>query len=144
MPGMGGLDILRRLKDEGHRLPAIMITGDSDVQMAVRAMKAGAADFIEKPFSREELLASISRALERTPDSAEASDHRNVAATRLANLTKRERQILELILAGHPNKNIAMDLGVSQRTIENHRAAIMKKAGVRSLAALVRLALAAT
>jgi two-component system, chemotaxis family, CheB/CheR fusion protein len=143
MPGMGGLELLRRLKSEGNRLPAIMITGQGDVPMAVEAMKAGAADFIEKPIGRGELFASIERALEQTRDSAKSSGRREVAATRLAGLTVRQRQIMELVLAGHPSKNIAADLGISQRTVENHRAAVMKKTGSHSLSALIRLALAA-
>ena len=141
---MSGLDVLERLKTEGHRLPAIMITGDGDVRMAVRAMKAGAADFIEKPIGRDELLASIERALEQTRDSAKLSAWRETAAARIAGLTTRQRQIMDLVLAGQPSKNIAADLGISQRTIENHRAAIMKKTGSKSLPALIRLALAAT
>ena len=143
MPGMGGLELLQRLKGDGSRLPAIMITGQGDVPMAVEAMKAGAADFIEKPIRRDELLASIERALEQTRDSAKLSARREAAATRLAGLTARQRQIMDLVLAGHPSKNIAADLGISQRTVENHRAAVMKKTGSRSLSALIRLALAA-
>jgi two-component system CheB/CheR fusion protein len=144
MPGMSGLDLLRRLKSEGHHLPAVMITGDGDVHLAVQAMRAGATDFVEKPFSREELLASIGRALEHSPDTVEASGRRAAAAARLAGLTTREREVLDMVLSGQPSKNIAADLGISQRTIENHRASLMRKAGVRSLAALVRIALAAT
>ena len=143
MPGMGGLELLQRLKSERNRLPAIMITGQGDVPMAVEAMKAGAADFIEKPIGRDELFASIERALEHTRDSAKLSVRREAAATRLASLTARQRQIMELVLAGQPSKNIAADLGISQRTVENHRAAIMKKTGSHSLSALIRLALAA-
>jgi len=143
MPGMGGLALLQRLKSEGNQLPAIMITGQGDVPMAVEAMKAGAADFIEKPIGRDELFASIERALEQTRDSAKLSVRREVAAARLASLTGRQRQIMELALAGHPSKNIAADLGISQRTVENHRAAVMKKTGSHSLSALIRLALAA-
>jgi two-component system CheB/CheR fusion protein len=143
MPGMSGLDLLQRLKNEGTRLPAIMITGQGDVPMAVEAMKAGAADFIEKPIRRGELFASIDRALEQTRDSAKVSLSREAAATRLAGLTARQRQIMELVLAGYPSKNIAADLGISQRTVENHRAAVMKKTGSHSLSALIRLALAA-
>jgi two-component system CheB/CheR fusion protein len=143
MPGMSGLDLLQRLKNEGARLPAIMITGQGDVPMAVEAMRAGAADFIEQPIRRDELFASIERALERTRDSAKTSVSREAAATRLAGVTARQRQIMELVLAGHPSKNIAADLGVSQRTVENHRAAVMKKTGSHSLSALIRLALAA-
>ena len=143
MPGMGGLELLHRLKRNGSRLPAIMITGQGDVPMAVEAMRAGAADFIEKPIRREELLASIEHALEHIRDSAKLSVRQEAAAMRLAGLTARQRQIMELVLAGHPSKNIAADLGISQRTVENHRAAVMKKTGSHSLSALIRLALAA-
>ena len=142
MPGMSGLALLQRLKDKGDRLPAIMITGNGDVHMAVRGMQAGAVDFIEKPVGSDELLASIDRALEQTRDSAKLSAWREAAAARLASLTTRERQIMELVLAGHPSKNIAADLGISQRTVENHRNAIMQKTGSKSVPALVRLALA--
>ena len=143
MPGMGGLALLQRLKGEGSRLASIMITGQGDVPMAVEAMRAGAADFIEKPIRRNELFASIEHALEHIRDSAKLSVRREAAATRLAGLTARQRQIMELVLAGHPSKNIAADLGISQRTVENHRAAVMKKTGSHSLSALIRLALAA-
>jgi two-component system CheB/CheR fusion protein len=143
MPGMSGLDLLQRLQNEGTRLPAIMITGQGDVPTAVEAMKAGAADFIEKPIRRDELFASIDRALEQTQDSNKLSVSREAAATRLAGLTARQRQIMGLVLAGHPSKNIAADLGISQRTVENHRAAVMKKTDSHSLSALIRLALVA-
>ena len=143
LPGMSGLELLQRLNEAGHRLPAIMITGNGDVPMAVQAMKAGASDFIEKPIGRDELLASIERALEASRDSSKLSAWREEAADRVASLTPRERQIMELVLAGHPSKNIAADLGISQRTVENHRAAIMKRTGSKSLPALARLALAA-
>ena len=143
MPGMGGLALLQRLKGEGSRLASIMITGQGDVPMAVEAMRAGAADFIEKPIRRNELFASIEHALEHIRDSGKLSVRREAAAKRLAGLTTRQRQIMELVLAGHPSKNIAADLGISQRTVENHRAAVMKKTGSHSLSALIRLALAA-
>jgi two-component system CheB/CheR fusion protein len=143
LPGMKGLELLQRLRDAGHRLPAIMITGNSDVPMAVQAMKAGASDFIEKPIGRVELLASVERALEQARDATKLSAWRAAAANRIASLTSRERQIMELILSGQPNKNIAADLGVSRRTVENHRALIMKKTGAKSVPALTRLALAA-
>ena len=143
LPGMSGLELLQRLHDAGHRLPAIMITGNSDVPMAVQAMKAGAADFIEKPISRGELLASIERALEQSRDSSKLAAWQEAAAKHVAGLTPRQRQIMDLVLAGHPSKNIAADLGISQRTVENHRASIMKKTGSKSLPALARLALAA-
>ncbi len=143
LPGMGGLELLRGLRDAGHHLPAIMITGNSDVPMAVQAMKAGAADFIEKPITRDELLAGIERALEQARDSSKLSARQEDAAQHVAGLTPRQRQIMELVLAGHPSKNIAADLQISQRTVENHRASIMKRTGTRSLPALARLAVAA-
>jgi two-component system CheB/CheR fusion protein len=143
MPGMDGLQLLQRIQGERPRLPAIMITGHGDVPMAVRAMKAGAVDFIEKPIGYKELLATVERALEQAGDAAKASAWRETAATSLAGLTARQKQVMDLVLAGHPSKNIAADLGLSQRTVENHRAAVMKKTGARSIPALIRLALAA-
>lgn len=143
LPGMTGLELLQRLQDAGDRLPAIMITGNSDVPMSVRAMKAGARDFIEKPIGREELLEGVARALEQAQDAAKRSVWRKEAADRIVSLTPRQHQIMELVLAGHPSKNIAADLKISQRTVENHRALIMKKTGAKSLPALARLALAA-
>jgi two-component system CheB/CheR fusion protein len=144
LPGMGGLELLQQLSEAGQLPPAIMITGHSDVKMAVRAMKAGATDFIEKPASSAEVLAAIRRALEQSTDAAKAIAWRDNAATQLASLTARQREIMELVLAGHPSKNIAHDLNISQRTVENHRAAIMAKTGAKSLPALARLALAAS
>ena len=144
LPGMDGIELVRRLSVAGHKLPIIMITGNSDVPMAIQAMKAGAVDFIEKPVHREELLASVERAMEQSRDSTKASAWRQNAANHLSGLTPRQRQIMEMVLAGHPSKNIAADLGISQRTVENHRASIMKKSGSKSLPALARLAVAAT
>jgi len=144
LPGMDGIELVRRLRTAGHTLPVIMITGNSDVPMAIRAMKAGAIDFIEKPIHREELLTSVERALEQSRDSSNASARREDAVSRLSGLTARQRQIMEMVLAGHPSKNIAADLGISQRTVENHRASIMKKSGSKSLPALARLAIAAS
>jgi two-component system CheB/CheR fusion protein len=143
LPGMSGFELLQRLRDAGHRLPAIMITGNSDVKMAVQAMKAGAMDFIEKPVGTAELLASIERAFELSRDATKLSAWRDDAAGHLAGLTPRQRQIMDMVLAGHPSKNIAADLGISQRTVESHRASIMKRTGSRSLPALARLALVA-
>jgi two-component system CheB/CheR fusion protein len=143
MQGMGGLALLEQLKSEGSDLPAIMITGYGDVPMAVRAMKAGAVDFIEKPVDPDELIASIQTALDGAynPDKRAAG---NLAAAKcIADLTPRERSVMDLVLAGRPSKNIAFDLGISQRTVENHRASIMKKTGSKSIPALIRLALAA-
>jgi two-component system CheB/CheR fusion protein len=135
--------LLQRLNDDGHGIPAVMITGNADVTMAVQAMKAGASDFIEKPVSRDELLACVERALEHSQDASKLIAWREAAANHLEGLTQRQKQIMEMVLAGHPSKNIAADLGISQRTVENHRAAIMKRTGVKSLPALARLAVAA-
>jgi two-component system, chemotaxis family, CheB/CheR fusion protein len=111
--------------------------------MAVQAMKAGASDFIEKPVGARELLASVMRALDLARDTSKRTAHHEAAAQNVAGLTKRQHQIMDMVLAGHPSKNIAADLGISQRTVENHRAAIMAKTGATSLPALARLALAA-
>ncbi len=144
LPGMSGLTLLRRLRDAGNHLPSIMITANSDVAMAVDAMKSGATDFMEKPVGAPELLASVQQALELSHDAGKAIASRESAAFQIASLTSRQRQIMDLVLAGHPSKNIAADLGISQRTVENHRALIMKKTGSKSLPALARLALAAS
>jgi two-component system CheB/CheR fusion protein len=144
LPGMEGFELLARLKADKSMLPSIMITGHGDVSMAVKAMRAGAADFIEKPFGHEELIVSITHALEQCSESGQSAERRMVAAAHLNGLTTRQRQILDLVLAGHPSKNIAADLGISQRTVENHRAAIMQKTGSRSIPALIRLAVAAS
>jgi two-component system CheB/CheR fusion protein len=120
-----------------------MITGDSDVAMAVEAMKAGAIDFIEKPIGRGELVASLDRALELSRDSGKFLERRGPAAAHLEGLTPRQVEVMEMVLAGHPSKNIAADLGIRQRTVENHRMRIMKRTGAKSLPALARLALIA-
>ncbi|BDG70466.1 chemotaxis protein CheB [Roseomonas fluvialis] len=143
LPGMVGLEVLARFRAAGHRLPGIVITGHGDVRMAVAAMKAGATDFVEKPVSREDLLASIGRALELARDARTRQAWRDRAAGLLATLTARQREVLDAVLAGQPSKNIATDLGISQRTVESHRAAIMQKTGATSLPALARLAQAA-
>ncbi|MBV5262504.1 chemotaxis protein CheB [Pinisolibacter aquiterrae] len=142
LPGMSGLDLLRRLNREGHALPSIMITGDSDVPMAVQAMKAGASDFLEKPIARDELLAGVARALEHARDEGARIASRAAAVRHISDLTPRQIQIMKMVLDGHPSKNIAADLGISRRTVENHRAAIMRKTGARSLPALARLIVA--
>jgi two-component system CheB/CheR fusion protein len=143
LPGMSGLELLNRLRQFGHALPTIMVTGNSDVAMAVDAMKADAFDFIEKPVHAAELLSSIDRALAKSHDTGELMARREDAATRLGLLTRRQHEIMAMVLAGHPSKNIAADLKISQRTVENHRALIMKKTGAKSLPALARLALTA-
>jgi two-component system, chemotaxis family, CheB/CheR fusion protein len=144
LPGMSGVELLHWISRAGYRLPAIMITGRSDVKTAVRAMKAGAVDFIEKPISGGELRDCVARALEQAQDLNKVFAWRETAARQIAALTQRQREIMELVLAGHPSKNIAADLGISQRTVENHRASIMKKTGAKSLPALARLVLAAS
>jgi two-component system CheB/CheR fusion protein len=143
LPGMNGLALIARLKEAGDMLPAIMITGSSDVPMAVRAMKAGAIDFIEKPVGSRALLGAIRQALDLSRDTAKRVAWRNDAAELVGRLTKRQREIMDMVLAGHPSKNIAADLRISQRTVENHRAAIMERTGAKSLPALARLVLAA-
>ncbi len=143
LPGISGLTLLRGLSAAGQELPSIMITGNSDVPTAVLAMKAGALDFIEKPIAGTELVAVVDRALELSRDASKLAARHDNAASHLAGLTPRQRQIMELVLAGHPSKNIAADLGISQRTVENHRASIMRRTGSKSLPALARLAIAA-
>jgi two-component system, chemotaxis family, CheB/CheR fusion protein len=142
-PGMDGIALLERLKAERSDLPAIMLTGHGDIAMAVQAMKAGAADFLEKPVRLEELLASIERALERAQDTSELTAWRKSAAKRISTLTPRERSVLDLVVQGRPNKIIADDLGISQRTVENHRAAVMRRTGAASVPDLIRLVMAA-
>ena len=144
MPGMSGIDLLERLRKDGRQLPAVMITGQSDVHMAVTAMKAGALDFIEKPVGRVELLASINRALAQSHDTKQLADWRAEAARLIGELTPRQHQVMTCVLAGQPSKNIAADLGLSQRTVESHRAAVMRKTGATSMPALARLAMAAS
>jgi two-component system CheB/CheR fusion protein len=143
LPGMDGFDLLARLKSEEIALPSIMITGHGDIAMAVRAMRDGASDFLEKPFSAGELIASINQALGQNRKPGLTRERHADAVGRLAGLTPRQHQILALVLAGQPSKNIASDLGLSQRTVENHRAAIMRKTGSRSIPALIRIAVAA-
>lgn len=138
MPGIDGLELLRRLGAQGVRLPVVIMTGHADVPMAVAAMKAGASDFIEKPFSDEILLAALRQASTfATANSADRAD----ASMRLKSLSLREKQVLDGLLAGQANKAIAFDLGLSPRTVEVHRANVMTKMGVTSLSSLVRVAL---
>ena len=144
LPGMSGAALLSSLRKSGLVLPAIMITGRSDVAMAVNAMKSGASDFIEKPASAEDLLESVMRAIDRARDRNERVTWQADAADNLAALTPRQRQVLDLVLAGSASKLIAFELGISQRTVENHRASIMKKTKTKSLPALARLAYAAS
>jgi two-component system CheB/CheR fusion protein len=144
LPRLTGLELLWRIKSLHYRIAPIMMTGKGDTQMAVQAMKAGAVDFIEKPFRTDEFESVISVAFEKLQKSNSITAFARDAAARIGRLTPRQREILQRVLAGEPSKNIAADLGLSQRTVENHRAAMMKKCGVRSIPALARLAIAAT
>ncbi|MDZ7643115.1 MAG: response regulator [Woeseiaceae bacterium] len=139
MPGLGGLELQDRLAAMGSTMPIIFVTGYADVPMAVEAMQKGAFDFIEKPFRDQELLERISAALES--DGRQRAEQRASQAIgeRLGRLTNREREVLELVVTGKPNKIIAHELGVSQRTVEIHRARVMEKMEARSLAELVRM-----
>ncbi|WP_158742720.1 response regulator FixJ [Acidisphaera sp. L21] len=141
MPGMDGIELQQRLRDAGTNLPIIIMTGHSDVPLAVKAMKAGAIDFIEKPFDDEVMLAAIRIAL----DEHDQAGHREAEAAnvqaKVKSLTNRERQVLDRLLEGRPNKIIAYDLTLSTRTVEVHRASVMTKMAANSLSELVRMAL---
>jgi two-component system response regulator FixJ len=143
MPGMDGLEVQKALRDKGVTLPVIIMTGHGDVSLAVQAMKAGAVDFIEKPFEKAVLLSAIEHGVERLRKSAAEFDRADEAAVRLQALTPREREVLDGLAKGLPNKTIAYDLGISPRTVEIHRANVMSKLGVRSLSEALRLAFAA-
>ena len=143
MPGMDGLELQQHLTDRSLRFPLIVITGHGDVPLAVRAMKAGAIDFIEKPFASQAIIDSLEIALARLRQGDEQDRGKVAAAARLALLTPRERQVLQGLLAGLPSKTIAYDLAISPRTVEVHRARLMDKTGARNLSELIRLALAA-
>ncbi|NEV60445.1 response regulator transcription factor [Thiorhodococcus minor] len=143
MPGMSGLELQAHLATEGHRLPVIMITGHGDVAMAVRAMKAGAVDFIEKPFHDEDLLRSIRNALEFDEKTRASRLAKAEIVRRLAELTPREHEVMGMVTDGRSNKEIAAALGVSAKTVEAHRARVMEKMRADSLADLVRMALIA-
>nr|WP_255720482.1 CheR family methyltransferase [Acuticoccus kalidii] len=143
LPGMCGVPLIRELRARGDQTPAIVITGVGEISLAVEAMRSGAADFIEKPFGSVELLASVARALDLARDVNVTREARKLAASHVAELTPRQRDVMTRVLAGNPSKNIAADLGISQRTVENHRASIMRKMAVRSLPELARQALLA-
>ena len=143
MPGVSGVDLLRQLKARGSTMPVIVITGHGDIQLAVEAMKIGAADFLEKPFDDEVLLASVKAALGRLEKDAQRDTERAELNNRLATLSTREREVLEGLVAGKANKVIAFDLGISPRTVEIYRAHVMTKMNAGSLSELVRMALLA-
>ena len=137
MPGLSGLELQQRLNEQRSEIPIIFITGHGDVPMAVTAMKSGAVDFLQKPFRDQDLIDRIHKALDRDGDARKGRAEREEIRARLALLTPREREVMERVARGQANKVIAMDLGVSQRTVELHRARVMKKLRLRSVAELV-------
>jgi two-component system, LuxR family, response regulator FixJ len=137
MPGRSGLELQQRLNEERAYMPVIFITGHGDVPMAVNAMKSGAADFIQKPFRDQDLLDRIHKALAQDSETRQSRAQENVVRERLASLTPREAEVMQRVVNGQANKVIAMDLGLSQRTVELHRARVMHKMQLRSLADLV-------
>lgn len=143
MPGMDGLEVQQALQTKGVALPVVIMTGHGDVALAVRAMKGGAVDFVEKPFAKDHLVAALAEGFSRLERSEVTDDRARDAAIRLQALTGRERDVLEGLSRGLPNKTIAYDLGISPRTVEIHRANLMTKLGVRSLSEALRIAFAA-
>jgi two-component system response regulator FixJ len=141
MPDMSGVELLRNLKSADLRIPSIVITGHGDVPMAVEAMKAGALDFIEKPFEDEHLIEAVKRAAAQLTETADWMVDTSTVQSRLDDLTDRERQVLSGVVAGLANKTIAFDLNISPRTVEVHRASVMAKMQAKSLPELVRMAL---
>ncbi len=144
MPGMSGMELHDELLRRGAALPLIFITGHGDVPMAVASMKKGASDFLEKPFNDEQLCGMVRQALARARERHDAQLAGRQAQERLERLTSRERQVLDLIVAGRLNKQIADDLSISIKTVEAHRANIMEKLGARTMADLMKTALKAT
>lgn len=141
MPDIDGVELLRRLNESGLMLPAIVVTGHGDVQMAVEAMKNGAMDFIEKPFNDQTIIDSIRRAVDRAASQVDAELAQARIRERLSSLSDRERQVLRGVVEGQANKTIAFDLGISPRTVEVYRAGLMSKMHAKSLAELVRMVL---
>ena len=141
MPGMSGLELQERLTEEGYHIPVIVLTGFGDVPAAVRALKGGAVDFVEKPFNPQALLDLVQQALARDAELREQAAREADLAERMARLTPREREVMALVVAGRANKVIAIDLSISERTVELHRGRIMKKMQARSLAELMRIVL---
>jgi two-component system, LuxR family, response regulator FixJ len=138
MPALSGLELQQRLIEDNVEIPIIFITGHGDVPMAVNAMKAGAADFIQKPFRDQDLIDRIHKALQQDKDRRTAREQETAIREALQTLTPRETEVMQRVVSGQSNKVIAMDLGVSPRTVELHRARVMRKLGMRSLAALVK------
>jgi two-component system response regulator FixJ len=141
MPGLSGLDLQRLLAEQQARIPLILITGHGDIAMAVAAVKAGAHDFLEKPFDDQTLLESIENALDEARRKKAHADTLKEFADRVGELSARQRQVMDLAVKGYSNKEIAQELGISPRTVETYRAWVMEKTGARNLADLVRLAM---
>ena len=140
MPGMGGIALLHRLREADQNVPVILITAHADVPMAVEALKSGAVDFIEKPFPAQTLRDAIGRAVDARLEGMTREREQQDALARFDSLTSRESEVMHLIIAGHANAEAAHQLGISIRTVENHRARIMDKTGARNLTELIRLA----
>lgn len=143
MPGMDGLTLLEHMRGKGVMLPVVVVTGHGDVPLAVRAMKAGAVDFIEKPYTNAALIEAVRKGLSSAGAGAMGQINQQDVKERLAALTGRERDVLRQLVIGHPNKIIAFNLGISPRTVEIHRANVMKKMDAESLSHLVRMTLSA-
>ena len=143
MPEMSGIELLRRLRESGNECPVLVITGHADIPLAVEAMKLGAADFFEKPYDDDALLTAVRAALDRQKGAGKKNADRAAFNERLATLSNRERQVLEGLVAGKPNKIIAFDYGISHRTVEIYRANVMTKMQASSLSELVRMAMIA-
>jgi len=141
MPGTSGMEVQKRLAESGCSIPIIFITGHGDIPMAVEAMHGGAFDFIQKPFRDQDLLDRIDQALTTSNEQEQQAARKKTVQNQLQTLTPREQEVMQLVVHGSANKVIAMDLGVSQRTVEIHRARVMEKMQARSLAELVRMAL---
>jgi two-component system, LuxR family, response regulator FixJ len=141
MPGISGLDLVKYLNDRGSLRPIILITGHGDIDMAVSAVKAGAFDFIEKPFDESRLLAGIRDAVEKSRERVSEAAHLEQMQARYASLSARQRQVMEFAAAGLSNKEIGAKLNISPKTVENHRAWVMERIGARNIAELVRISM---
>jgi FixJ family two-component response regulator len=139
MPGMSGLELQEALNDKGAVIPVIFITGHGDIPMAVEAMRQGAFDFLQKPFRDQDLIDRIQKALDQDKETRESLKEHSRIRARIASLTPREKEVLDLLTTGKANKSMAQDLGLSQRTVEIHRAHVMEKMGAKSVAQLVRM-----